>query len=86
MKLYSIVTILAVCIVGTTFAVPNPRALNVRGGAKLGPLDAKLALDLSKAATTAYVAGTASKYINRQTGGKDADVSVDITTSIHRGS
>jgi hypothetical protein len=77
MKLLSIFTVAATFVVGTLAAVPQPHlhALTVRGGASLGPLDAKLALDLSKAATTAYAAGTASKYINKQIGGKDTQVS-----------
>lgn len=78
MKLFSIFALFASYLVGSTFAAVPSAALMVRGGAKLGPLDAKLALDLSKAATTAFAAGSASKYINRQTGGKDSDVSVNI--------
>ena len=78
MKLLSIFTVAATFVVGTLAAVPQPHlhALTVRGGASLGPLDSKLALDLSKAATTAYAAGTASKYINKQIGGKDTQVSI----------
>jgi hypothetical protein len=79
MKLLSIFTLVATFVVGT-LAVGRPQPplyLTVpRGGASIGPLDAKMALDLSKAATTAYAAGSASKYINKQVGGKDNDVSI----------
>lgn len=78
MKLLSIFTVAATFVVGSLAAGPRPHhhhaALTVRGGAKLGPLDAKLAVDLSKAAATAYAAGSASKYINKQVGGKDTEV------------
>jgi hypothetical protein len=79
MKLLSIFTVAASFVVGSLAAGPRPHhhhhaALTVRGGAKLGPLDAKLAVDLSKAAATAYAAGSASKYINKQVGGKDTEV------------
>ena len=47
---------------------------NIRGGASIGPLDAGTALKLSKAAATAYVAGSASKYINSQTGQSNSQV------------
>jgi hypothetical protein len=78
MKLLLIFTVAASFVVGSLAAGPRPHhhhdALTIRGGAKLGPLDAKLAVDLSKAAATAYAAGSASKYINKQVGGKDTEV------------
>ena len=49
-------------------------ALNVRGGGEIGPLDGALAMQLSKTAATAYVAGSASKYIAAQTGGNSGQV------------
>eukprot|EP00978_Attheya_sp_CCMP212_P021036 scaffold60984_cov47-Attheya_sp.AAC.3 len=54
--------------VPTTFVAKNS-ALNIRGGGEIGPLDADLALQLGKAATSAFVAGSASKYIAGATGG-----------------
>jgi hypothetical protein len=53
-----------------------PSALQVRGGnIEIGPIDGAFALKLSKAAATAYVAGSASKYIASQSGGKGTQVS-----------
>ena len=46
----------------------------IRGGGELGPLDGALAMQLSKTAATAYVAGSASKYIASQTGGTSGQV------------
>lgn len=74
MKLFALIlSILA------SFAVasksPAFAALSVRGGAELGPLDGELAMKLAKTATTAFVAGSASKYIAAQTGGSDTQVS-----------
>lgn len=51
-------------------------ALQVRGGADIGPLDDKLAMQLAKTAATAYVAGSASKYIASQSGGSSSQVSL----------
>lgn len=51
------------------------RAIQVRGGGEIGPLDADLAMQLSKTAATAYVAGSASKYIASNTGGSSTQVS-----------
>jgi hypothetical protein len=78
MKLLSIFTLAATLVVGTLASVPHHTAAawKVRGGATLGRLDAQLALDLSKTITAAYVAGSASKLINRQTGGQDTPVSL----------
>jgi len=56
------------------------RALNVRGGGDIGPLDGDLAMQLSKTVATAYVAGSASKYIATQTGGTATQVRI---TSFH---
>ena len=73
MKVLALFSVLfTVCQAST----PAPAFLAVpRGGADLGPIDADLAMKLSKTVTTAYVAGTASKYINKQTGGSDTQVS-----------
>jgi hypothetical protein len=69
----ALLALFAVSASGKTFV--SNKALLVRGGAKLGPLDADMALKLSKTAATAYVAGSGSKYINSQTGGTDSQVS-----------
>jgi hypothetical protein len=50
------------------------RALQTRGGGAIGPLDGDLAVQLSKTAATAYLAGSASKYITSQTGGSNTQV------------
>lgn len=50
------------------------RALEMRGGGAIGPLDGDLAVKLSKAAATSYIAGSASKYITSKTGGDDTQV------------
>ena len=53
----------------------TPRnSLQVRGGCSIGPLDGNLAVKLSKAGATAFVAGSAAKYINGQTGGRDTQL------------
>ena len=54
-----------------------PKGLHVRGGADLGPLDGELAMKLAKTATTAYAAGSASKYISGQTGGTSTQVRME---------
>lgn len=59
---------------GPTYVSSKTAALNVRGGGELGPLDGALAMKLSKTAATAYVAGSASKYIASQTGGSSGQV------------
>ena len=53
--------------VSPVFSIP-------RGGAKLGPVDGDLALKLAKTATAAFVAGSASKLINKHTGGTNSAV------------
>lgn len=70
MKVFAVFALIATLVQGH-----QPAVLSVRGGASLGPLDGATALKLSKAATTAYVAGSASKYINSQTGGENSQVS-----------
>ena len=55
------------------FAVTT--ALQVRGGGEIGPLDGAMAMQLSKTVATAYVAGSASKYIAAHTGGSSTQVS-----------
>jgi hypothetical protein len=82
MKLFAI---LATCLFAVTHASKSPAFLNIpRGGGAIGPLDSDLALNLSKTAVTAYVAGSASKYINKQTGGTDSQVRKNKQQRIHR--
>ena len=59
----------------TPFMATN-RALAVRGGQALGPLDGDMAMKLSKTVATAYVAGAASKYIASNTGGSSTQVCI----------
>lgn len=62
MKIFSLLlAFFAISQAKPTFT--TSRALNVRGGGELGPIDSDMAVKLAKAATTAYVAGAASKYI-----------------------
>ena len=62
MKVLSLLlAIFAVATAKPTFT--TSRALNVRGGGEVGPIDGDMALKLAKTATIAYVAGSASKYI-----------------------
>jgi hypothetical protein len=67
---------LALCASSTSALTRRPQmdALQVRGGANLGPLDSDMAMKLAKTATTAYVAGSASKYIAKQSGGTSPQV------------
>ncbi|KAG7369722.1 hypothetical protein IV203_027468 [Nitzschia inconspicua] len=58
---------------------PTFDALQVRGGANLGPLDSDTAMKLAKTATTAYIAGSASKYIAKQTGGNSPQLAEFVT-------
>lgn len=55
------------------------RALEMRGGGAIGPLDGDLAVKLSKAAATSYIAGSASKYITSKTGGDDTQLADFVT-------
>ena len=65
-------------ISGEARRVQTPKAfaksLQVRGGGEIGPLDGDLAMQLSKTATTAYIAGSASKFIASKTGGGSSQV------------
>jgi len=54
--------------------------VRVRGGAKIGQLDGKLALQLAKAATIAYVAGSGAKFVAKQTGSSNTKVSDSAVT------
>lgn len=71
MKLFSLLLALFAVAEARKFTKPTAftRALNVRGGGELGPLDGDLAMQLSKTATSAYIAGSASKFIAGKTGG-----------------
>ena len=71
---------------GPTFTSKN-QALLVRGGGEIGPLNGDLAMKLSKTAATAYVAGSASKYIAANTGGASTQVRISclvIFGMLHR--
>lgn len=63
-----LLAILAVARADRGWNLPS-KALNVRGGADLGPLDNKLAIQLAKTATIAYAAGSGSKFIASKTRG-----------------
>ena len=58
-----------------TFVTAKSRALDIRGGAAIGPLDEDLALQLVKAGATAYVAGAGSKFVADKTGAAGSQVS-----------
>ena len=62
-----------------TFVSSKSAVTTIRGGGELGPLDGALAMQLSKTAATAYVAGSASKYIASQTGGTSGQVCYEST-------
>jgi hypothetical protein len=76
MKIFSL--LLAFFVVAEARKMQTPasltRVIQVRGGGELGPLNVDLAMQLSKAAATAYVAGSASKYIAASTGGSSTQV------------
>ena len=44
-------------------------ALDLRGGGAIGPLDKDMASKVAQLATTAYIGGSASKFIAEKTGG-----------------
>jgi hypothetical protein len=76
---YSIMKVIALLVTLFSVVQAKPsftldRALQTRGGAAIGPLDGDLVVQLSKTATTAYIAGSASKYITGQTGGTNTQV------------
>lgn len=55
--------------------VAKSRALDIRGGAAIGPLDDELAVQLVKTGAIAYVAGAGSKFIAEKTGASGSQVS-----------
>jgi hypothetical protein len=57
-----------------TFISAKSRALDIRGGGAIGPLDEDLALQLAKAGAAAYVAGAGSKLVADKTGASGAQV------------
>lgn len=69
-----LLTILAVALAERPAFLP--KAINVRGGAALGPVDGDLAMQLAKTATTAYAGGSLSKFVAGQTGGETTQVSI----------
>jgi hypothetical protein len=73
MKVIALLITLLTCVQAKK-AFTLDRALQTRGGGAIGPLDADLAVQLSKTAATAYVAGSASKFITGQTGGTNTQV------------
>lgn len=54
--------------------VAKTRALDIRGGAAIGPLDEELAVQLVKAGATAYIAGAGSKFVADKTGASGSQV------------
>ena len=58
--------------------VAKSRALDIRGGGAIGPLDEELAVQLAKAGATAYVAGAASKFVADKSGASGSQVSLRI--------
>ena len=70
MKIALFASLIVAALVPSLQAAAPPSVLAIpRGGAAIGPLDGDMALKLSKTAATAYVAGSASKYIAKETGG-----------------
>lgn len=57
-----------------TFVTAKSRALDIRGGAAIGPLDEHLAVQLAKAGAAAYVAGAGSKFVADKTGASSSQV------------
>lgn len=79
MKLFAL---LSTFVVACT-ALKSPVLSVPRGGAtSIGPLDGAMAMKLAKTATGAYVAGSASKLVNKHTGGNDSVVSVEPRSSV----
>ena len=67
-----------------TFVTAKGRALDIRGGAAIGPLDEDLAVQLVKAGATAYVAGAGSKFVADKTGASGSQVRVFICVIVFR--
>mmetsp|Transcript_916 Transcript_916/g.1586 ORF Transcript_916/g.1586 Transcript_916/m.1586 type:complete len:157 (-) Transcript_916:253-723(-) len=65
-----------------TFVTAKGRALDIRGGAAIGPLDEDLAVQLVKAGATAYVAGAGSKFVADKTGASGSQLADFVTTDL----
>jgi hypothetical protein len=77
MQIFSL--LLALFVVADAHKITPPtstfnRVLQVRGGGEIGPLDGSMAMQLSQTVATAYVAGSASKFIASKTGGSSTQV------------
>ena len=72
------------CLFGAASAISSPktfavnRAVEIRGGGALGPIDEELVNKLSTLVTSAYVASAGQKYISGATGVASAGVSHNI--------
>mmetsp|Transcript_27220 Transcript_27220/g.63690 ORF Transcript_27220/g.63690 Transcript_27220/m.63690 type:complete len:157 (-) Transcript_27220:244-714(-) len=65
-----------------TFVTAKSRALDIRGGATIGPLDEHLAVQLAKAGAAAYVAGAGSKFVADKTGASSSQLADFVTTDL----
>lgn len=78
MKVFSFLLLTLFAFSAEARRIQTPEAyaktLQIRGGGAIGPLDGDLAMQLSKTVTTAYIAGSASKFIAAQTGGGSTQV------------
>ena len=78
MKIFSVLfALFAVSEATSTFGLN--KALSVRGGGEIGPIDGAMAMKISKTVATAYVAGSATKYIASNTGGGSTLVSLSLS-------
>ena len=83
MKIALFASLIVAALVPSLQAAAPPSVLAIpRGGAAIGPLDGDMALKLSKTAATAYVAGSASKYIAKETGGGSSNVRTELFLSV----
>ena len=74
MKIFALLlAIIAVVQAKPTFV--TSKALNVRGGGSLGPLDEELATKLGATAVACYVGSSATKIVAGQAGGSAPAVS-----------
>ena len=64
---------------GPKYVVP----LKIRGGGQIGPVDADMAINLAKVATSAYVGASATKFISNKTGATSPKVRYCMTCLLH---
>lgn len=74
MKIFALLLAIVAIVQGKP-AFTTSKALNVRGGGSLGPLDADMVATVGSAALASYIGGSAAKFVAGQAGGSAPAVS-----------